>query len=67
MEPPVNRRALLSAWVDPEKAVSHVEEQEIRMMPGAKAPLHLHPCPTLGVITEGCITFQIEDCAWNLM
>lgn len=30
------------------------------MGPGAKAPLHLHPCPTMGVIMEGTITFQIE-------
>ena len=30
------------------------------MGPKQKAPLHLHPCPTFGVITEGIITFQIE-------
>ena len=30
------------------------------MGPGIKAPLHLHPCPTVGVISEGEISFQIE-------
>jgi len=30
------------------------------MGPRMKAPLHLHPCPTVGVISEGTISFQIE-------
>ncbi|MCC6694485.1 MAG: cupin domain-containing protein [Candidatus Hydrogenedentes bacterium] len=30
------------------------------MKPRMKAPLHLHPCPTMGLITEGTISFQIE-------
>lgn len=30
------------------------------MGPKVKAPLHLHPCPTMGVISEGTISFQIE-------
>ena len=27
---------------------------------GIDAPLHLHPCPTVGVVTEGQIAFEIE-------
>nr|WP_319492776.1 cupin domain-containing protein [uncultured Desulfobacter sp.] len=27
---------------------------------GIDAPLHLHPCPTMGVVTEGKIAFEIE-------
>lgn len=30
------------------------------MPPRQAAPLHLHPCPTLGVVTAGTIAFQIE-------
>ncbi len=60
MKPPVTRRALLKATVDPEKAVATVEIQEVTMGPRQKAPLHLHPCPTIGVVTEGIIAFQVE-------
>lgn len=60
MQTPVTRKELLKALIDPDKRVSRVDVQEIAMGPGAKAPLHLHPCPTIGVITEGVITFQIE-------
>jgi quercetin dioxygenase-like cupin family protein len=30
------------------------------MGPNTKAPLHLHPCSTIGIVTEGTIAFQIE-------
>lgn len=60
IKPPVSRKTLLTATVDPEKAVATVDIQEVTMGPKQKAPLHLHPCPTLGVVTEGTITFQIE-------
>lgn len=39
---------------------SKVEIQEVTMNVGIDAPLHLHPCPTMGVITEGQIVFEIE-------
>ena len=60
MNPPVTRKTLLKATIDPEKAIAIVDIQEVTMGPKQKAPLHLHPCPTLGVITEGSIAFQIE-------
>lgn len=56
----VTRKNLLTAVIDPNGAVSKVEIQEVAMGPGVKAPLHLHPCPTMGIITEGEISFQIE-------
>lgn len=59
-KPSVTRKMLLEATIDPEKAVAVVEIQEVTMGPRQKAPLHLHPCPTLGVVTEGAIEFQIE-------
>jgi len=56
----VTRKDLLTAMVDSDKSVSRVEIQEVAMGPKQKAPLHLHPCPTVGVIIEGIISFQIE-------
>jgi len=60
MKPPVTRKALLHAAIEPEKTVAAVDIQEVTMEPKQKAPLHLHPCPTMGVVTEGQIAFQIE-------
>ncbi len=60
MTPPVIRKELLQAIIASGKPVSRVEIQEVTMGPRIKAPLHLHPCPTVGVITEGAISFQIE-------
>lgn len=57
---PVGRRTLLTAPVVPAKAVARVEIQEVILPPHRKAPPHLHPCPTLGVVTEGLVAFQIE-------
>ena len=56
----VMRRMLLNAALEPGKTVDRVEIQEITMAEGAEAPLHLHPCPTLGVVTSGKIVFEIE-------
>jgi len=58
--PSVTRRDLLTAAIDSGKPVSTVQIKEVTMGPGQKAPLHLHPCPTVGVVTEGTIAFQIE-------
>jgi quercetin dioxygenase-like cupin family protein len=57
---PVLRKELLNAMLTSSKHVSKVDIQEVTMSPKVSAPLHLHPCPTVGVITEGAITFQIE-------
>ncbi|NTV29497.1 MAG: cupin domain-containing protein [Candidatus Omnitrophica bacterium] len=56
----VSRKSLLTAVISPNGAVSKVVVQEVTMEPGAKAPPHLHPCPTMGVVTEGAISFQTE-------
>lgn len=58
--PPVTRKTLLNATIALEKVTATVDIQEVTMGPGQKAPLHLHPCPTFGVVTEGTIAFQIE-------
>ena len=60
MNAPITRRSLLTAVVEPARGVATVEIQEVTMGPGQKAPLHLHPCPTLGVVTRGTIAYQVE-------
>lgn len=56
----VIRKELLKAVIDSGKSVSAVEIKEVTLEPGYKIPLHLHPCPTVGLVTEGSIAFQIE-------
>lgn len=60
MKQPIIRKDLLSAIIDEKKTVAKVEIQETTMDVGVDAPLHLHPCPTMGVVTEGKIVFEIE-------
>ena len=60
MTPSVSRKDLLKAMIDSDKCVSRVKIQEVTMGPKQKAPLHLHHNPTVGVITEETISFQIE-------
>ena len=60
MTQPVMRKELLTAIIDGGKSVAKVEIQEVAMNVGIDAPLHLHPCPTVGVVTKGKIAFEIE-------
>ena len=60
MNQPVMRKELLTAFIDGGKPVTKVEIQEVTMNVEIDAPLHLHPCPTVGVVTEGKIAFEIE-------
>ncbi len=52
MAPPVMRKELLTAMIAAGKSVSKIEIQEVTMGPWVEAPLHLHPCPTVGEISE---------------
>ncbi len=58
--PPVTRKDLLTATLAPGTPVSSVAIQAVTLAPNMKAPLHLHPCPVFGTVTEGKIAFQIE-------
>ena len=60
MARPIMRRDLLRAIIEGGKFVNKVEIQEVTMNVGIDAPLHLHPCPTMGVVMEGAIAFEIE-------
>lgn len=44
-----------------EKAISNIKIKDATLGQKHTAPLSLHPFPVVGVITEGNITFQIED------
>jgi quercetin dioxygenase-like cupin family protein len=60
MKQSVIRKDLLTAVIDESRSISKVEIQEIIMNVGVDAPLHLHPCPTMGIVMEGKIAFEIE-------
>ena len=60
VNPAVARKKLMSAQLEPIVQTSNVEVTEITMAAGVKAGLHLHPCPVVGVIMRGTISFQIE-------
>ena len=56
----VTRRELLTALIEGEKAVARVEIKEVTLGPKQDVPLHLHPCPVVGVVSVGSIAYQIE-------
>src|SRR6185312_13007290 len=58
--PDVVRKEVMVAQLDPVRPTLRVEVKGITMAPGVKAGLHLHPCPVVGVITQGTISFQLE-------
>jgi quercetin dioxygenase-like cupin family protein len=57
---PVVRTPLLTAPIAGTKTVERVEVRRIRMAPGLASGLHLHPCPVIGMVTEGSVLFQVE-------
>ncbi|HET6439842.1 MAG TPA: cupin domain-containing protein [Anaeromyxobacter sp.] len=58
--PRVARKELLSVRLSPERPIASVEVQQVTLAAGEPVPLHLHPCPVVGVIRSGAIAFQIE-------
>ncbi|HXU94788.1 MAG TPA: cupin domain-containing protein [Gallionella sp.] len=58
--PSVSRKDLLSAQLTQVRPLARIEAKEVVLEPGLHAPLHLHPCPVVGVVMEGGIVFQIE-------
>ena len=57
--PALTRRPLLSVSL-PAVSVNSVQSQEITLEANAATGLHLHPCPVVGYIIEGTVSFQIE-------
>jgi quercetin dioxygenase-like cupin family protein len=60
MQRPIIRKDLFTAVIEGKIPVAKIEIQEIAMDVGVDAPLHSHPCPTVGVVIEGTIVFEIE-------
>lgn len=60
MIPTISRIDLLTALIKSLKLILRAEIKKVTMVPKQKASLHLHPCTTVGIITEGTITFQVE-------
>lgn len=60
IEPSVTRRDLLSADLGSRRGTVRVEVKEVTLGPRQKAPLHLHPCPVVGIITAGSVAYQVE-------
>ena len=56
----IYRKPLLSAVLEQPKKVGKVEIKEIVFQLGQKTGLHFHPCPVVGYIAEGTVTFQID-------
>ena len=56
----ITRKDLLTAPLAARTEISRVEIKQITLAPNVKAPLHLHPCPVVGMVTVGTIAFQIE-------
>jgi len=57
---PIIRKPLLTALIDGEKTIQRVEIKEINFAAQQKTGLHLHPCPVVGYIVEGTVTFQVD-------
>ena len=57
---PIARKPLLTAMISGGKPIDHAEIMEINFAPGQKAGFHRHPCPVLGYVARGAITFQID-------
>jgi quercetin dioxygenase-like cupin family protein len=54
------RKPLLTASLDPVKTTQRVEIKQIDFVPGQATGLHNHPCPVVGYIAKGSVSFQVE-------
>jgi uncharacterized protein YndB with AHSA1/START domain len=60
MTDPIVRHPLLTASLEGGKNVDRVEIKRVTLAGHQNTGLHLHPCPTVGHVTEGVILFQVE-------
>jgi quercetin dioxygenase-like cupin family protein len=56
----IYRKPLYTAVLEQAKRVGKVEIKEIVFQPSQKTGLHYHPCPVVGFIAEGTVSFQID-------
>ena len=55
----IERKPLLTASVQGGKRVARVEIKQIELRAHQPTSRHLHPCPVVGYIVSGDVTFQI--------
>lgn len=54
------RKPLLTVMLDSAKSTKRVEVKQIDFAPSQATGLHDHPCPVVGYIAKGSVTFQVE-------
>jgi quercetin dioxygenase-like cupin family protein len=59
--PPIVRTALLDATLQAGTEIDRVNVARVELAPGQSTGLHLHPCPVVGWVIAGMITFQVAD------
>jgi quercetin dioxygenase-like cupin family protein len=57
----IERKTLLTAFMESVKTVDHVEIKAIELAPSQRTGLHRHPCIVVGYVVDGAIVFQIEE------
>jgi quercetin dioxygenase-like cupin family protein len=57
---PILRKPLLTALLDSAKATKRIEVKQIDFAPGQATGLHDHPCPVVGYIASGSVSFQVS-------
>lgn len=65
--PSIQREVILDVRPDPARTVGAVKGARIRFAPGQQSGRHLHPIPTVGVVTEGSFRFQPEGQAVRVL
>lgn len=56
---PIRRKPLLTAVLSG-GSIQRVEIKQVELPPGQRAGLHRHPCPVVGYVAQGAISFQIQ-------
>jgi len=57
---PLQREQILNVRIDPTHVLRSIKGVRIRFAPGQPTGRHLHPVPTVGVVTEGTFVFQAQ-------
>ena len=57
---PINRKALMTAFLDPAAQVVQVRAAEVELAPGLQAGAHRHPCHVVGHVVAGEIRYQLD-------
>jgi quercetin dioxygenase-like cupin family protein len=56
----IRRKPLLTALTGGARPTDRVEIVEVSLPPGQESGLHRHPCPVVGYVARGTISFHID-------